>query len=63
MVGAYKETMKKLHQNSQEKQNQFHLFVFTVIIGKIEKLAVVREDFWEAFAFCFVSSFPSLFYL
>lgn len=26
-------------------------------------LAAVREDFWEAFVlFCFVSSFPSLFY-
>lgn len=55
---------KKLHQNSQGKHKQFHFFVFTAIIGKIEMLAAVKEDFWEAFVlFCLVSSFPSLFYL
>lgn len=51
-------------QNLQGKHKQFHLLVFMVIIGKIEMPVAVREDFWEAFVlFCFVSCFPSLFYL
>lgn len=56
----------KLDQNLQKKHRQFNLFAFTVITGKIELLARVREskqDFWQAGLFPLCSVLFPVFHL